>query len=118
MPWNQLSPRFAYPSPSEDKPLHLTLVTLALVNDDPAANAFYASTEFEMLTDWARTGKFVLAFAADDRAELTLVCADSVEIVRTRVKLLPFVEAGIAIADIRAVSILRFAGFYNPTPTH
>lgn len=118
MPWNQLSPRFAHQSPTQDRPPPLTMVTLAIINDDPASSAFYASTELEMLLEWAQTGQFILALVATDRAELTLVCVDPVDAVTARVNQLPLVEAGIAFADIRAVTTFRLDAALRFSPPH
>lgn len=109
MPWKHLSSWIAQRSSSlgYSPPPPLTLVTIASTADDPDASAFYASTEFEMLMEWAKTGQFILAFATHDRSELTLICADPVDEVVARVNQLPLIGAGLAQADIRAVSSLR-----------
>ncbi len=110
MPWNQLSSWFARQVPVRgDPPPALTLVTLNITDHDPDARAFYAATEFDMLVEWARTGQFILGFAAGERSELTLLCADPVAAVTARINELPLVQAGIASADIRAVTMLRLA---------
>lgn len=118
MPWNHLSPRFVSQSPTQDRAPPLTMVTLAIIHDDPASSAFYASTELEMLLEWARTGHFILALVAIDRAELTLVCVDPVDAVTARINQLPLVEAGIAFADIRAVTTVRLEGALPLSPPH
>lgn len=118
MSWNHVSPGFGHQSCSPDRPPPLTMVTLAIVHHDPAASAFYAAADFDMLLEWARTGQFILAFSANERAELTLVCADPVDAVAARVKQMPLVEAGIAFADIRAVSTLRLAGLFPARSRH
>ncbi len=118
MSWNQLSPSFANQSPTQERPPPLTMVTLAIVGDDTGSSAFYASTELEMLKEWARTGQFVLALVATDRAELTLVCVDPVDAVTARVNQLPLVEAGIACADVRSVTTLRFDRAIPVRPPH
>ena len=108
MPWKHLSSWFAQRSSSHGySPPPLTLVTIGSTADDPDAWAFYESTEFKMLMEWAKTGQFILAFATNDRSELTLICADPVDEVVARINQLPLICAGLAHADIRAVSSLR-----------
>lgn len=115
---NHVPPRFAHQSPTQDRPPPLTMVTVAITHADPASSAFYASTELEMLLEWAKTGQFILALVATDRAELTLVCVDPVDAVAARVNQLPLVEAGIACADIRAVTTLRLDERLRLPPPH
>ena len=112
MPWKLLSSLTASPrsSPSSTESA-LTLVTLrGLEGTSPDEIAFYADAEFDALSAWAISGKFIIAFTAIDRDELTLLCAESVETMENRVRDLPLVAAGLARADIRTVASLRLTG--------
>lgn len=118
MSWNHLSPGIAQRLPAQDRSPPLTMVTIAIIHNDPGSSAFYGSTALEMLMDWARTGHFILALVATDRTELTLVCIDPVDAVTAQVNQLPLIEAGIAFADIRAVTTMRFEGTAPWWPVH
>jgi hypothetical protein len=59
-----------------------------------------------MLLEWARMGRFVLALAAEERDELTLVCLQTPEQLRREIEELPLVAAGLAQVDIRRVMSL------------
>jgi hypothetical protein len=109
MPWRHLSTWFAE---RQDRPatapMPLTMVTLrATAPADPMAMAFHAEAEFDALVAWALAGRFVLAFAALDRDELILLCAEPKAAVEAHVSTLPFVAAGLASADLRPVVPLR-----------
>lgn len=109
MPWKKLSSWYAsVPKSGFDYSMALTLVTLIGCKDAPVDEIdFYADAEFDALVKWAETGRFVMAFAALERDELTLVCTDSADTMRARVSDLPLISAGLAIADIRQVASLR-----------
>ena len=109
MPWRHLSTWFAerQDTPAE-APMQLTMVTLRATEPaDPIAIAFHAEAEFAALVEWALAGRFVLAFAALDRDELTLLCAQPKAVVEAQVSGLPFVAAGLASVDLRAIIPLR-----------
>ena len=110
MPWKRLSDRFAVGHPPAGPTAALTLVTLSGV--DAAAReeiAFYADAEFDMLVSWAQAGRIVLAFAAIERDELTLLCTENLPVMQAAVGELPLVAAGLAIADLRYVIPLRIS---------
>lgn len=109
MPWKLLSSWYdARHRPALCTPMPLTLVTLRGLGGSSAEEvAFYADAEFEALVGWAASGRFVMAFAALDRDELTLLCPDSPDAVLMRVNDLPLVAAGLATADVRIVASLR-----------
>lgn len=111
MPWNLLSSWYAsLRRGHKDPPMPLTLITLRGIPGSSADEvAFYTSAEFDALVDWAMNGRFVMAFVASDRDELTLLCTESVAVMQTHVSSLPLVAAGLAEADIRLVSMLRLA---------
>lgn len=114
MPWNLLFPwsASARRGPKES-PMPLTLITLRGIPGSKADEvAFYTSAEFEALVDWAMNGRFVMAFVARERHELTLLCTESVAAMQAHVSSLPLVAAGLAEADIRMVSMLRLT---NPS---
>ncbi|TRW17539.1 hypothetical protein [Glacieibacterium frigidum] len=109
MPWNDLPAWYArvHDTPRDAGPT-LTMVTLRTVAGVTAADVdWHRDTEFGTLVDWAKAGFFVLGFTAVDRAELTLFCALEPDEITARVAQLPLVAAGLAHADIRAVSSLR-----------
>jgi len=86
----------------------LTLVTLTgCERSSPDEVAFYADAEFDALVEWAVSGRLVLAFAALERNEITLICTESVDVIRASTAKLPFVAAGLAHADIRLVASMR-----------
>lgn len=86
----------------------ITLVTLRI---EPTAGndevSFYRGAEYEALMKWARMGRFILALAATERDELTLLCVQSPEEMRAEIAELPLVSAGLATFDIRPVMSLR-----------
>lgn len=86
----------------------ITLVTLriapAAVSDEVS---FYRSAEYQALLDWARMGRFILALASTERDELTLLCIQSPDEMRTAMAELPLVAAGLATVDIRPAMSLR-----------
>jgi len=88
--------------------MELTLVTLGIM---PSAHAeevtFYRSAEYEALLEWARMGRFILALAAEERDELTLLCIQTPEEISREIEELPLVAAGLARVDIRRVMSLR-----------
>lgn len=89
----------------------LTLITLRGIPGSSVDEvAFYTGSEFDALVEWAVNGRFVMAFVARDRDELTLLCTEPIEVMRMHVNSLPLVAAGLAEADIRVVSILRVPG--------
>ena len=109
MPWKLLSAWFAE---QHDARLAatpaLTLVTLRLATSATADGiAFYRQAEFGTLMKWANEGRFVLAFTALDRDELTLLFTEDVVAVRSVVSELPLLDAGLAEADVRSVATLR-----------
>jgi hypothetical protein len=94
---------------SVDATMSLTLLTLvAKPNVEADELAFYADAEFEMLVEWARMGRFILALNAADRNELTLLCVDDVYAMAAEVERLPLIAAGLAQYDIRTVIPLKF----------
>lgn len=109
MPWNDLPAWYARAqgAPGDAAP-PLTMVTLRTVAGATAADLdWQRDAEFATLVEWAEAGYFVLGFTAVDCAELTLLCALETAEIRARVALLPMVAAGLAHADIRAVTSLR-----------
>lgn len=112
MTWKLLSSWFAAGDRRAGRmPMPFTLVTLCGRATAPREEvAFYAAAEFEALRAWATSGRFVMAFAADERDELTLVCTGPVDLVKMQVAELPMIAAGLASADIRAVSSLHLTG--------
>lgn len=111
MPWKLLQSWYmSFRSPNRDQPMPLTLVTLCGKAGTSADEvAFYTSAEFDVLVDWAMNGRFVMAFVARDRDELTLLCTESIDVMQMHVRSLPLVAAGLADVDIRTVSMLRLA---------
>lgn len=109
MPWKMLSSWLATAQRSPDRmPMPFTLVTLRGRDAVSAEEvAFYADAEFTTLMSWAASGRFVMAFAALERDELTLVCTGCADVVRGQVAELPLVAAGLASADVRAVDSLH-----------
>ena len=118
MPWKKLQSWFeSLRRGQNEPPMPLTLITLrgvAGTSEDEVE--FYRHAEFDALVDWARNGRFVMAFVARDRDELTLLCTESVGAMEVHVGELPLVAAGLAEADIRTVSMLRLAG--SPSSLH
>lgn len=116
MPWNLLYSWYAsLRRGQKETPMPLTLITLRGIpgsNEDEVA--FYTAAEFDALVDWAMNGRFVMAFVARERDELTLLCTEPPAVMQSHVSSLPLVAAGLAVADIRLVSMLRLA---NPTPS-
>lgn len=112
MPWNRFYSWFnSSRREPREPPMPLTLITLRGVPGSSADEvAFYTSTEFDTLVDWAMKGRFIMGFIARDMDELTLLCTESVEVMRMHVNSLPLVAAGLAEADYRVVSILRVPG--------
>ncbi len=96
-PAGQLAPNMA-----------ITLVTLRV---EPSARvdevSFYRSAEYDALLEWARMGRFILALAATERDELTLLCLQSPAEMQAEIADLPLVSAGLATYDIRPVMSLR-----------
>lgn len=109
MPWKQLSSWSAASRRSTDEaPTPLTLVTLSgTVGASADEVAFYADAELAALMAWAASGRFVMAFVALEREELTLVCPASVEATIKQISELPLIAAGLATADVRLISSLR-----------
>lgn len=110
MPWRRstlwLSGRR---SPLLDDAMAFTLVTLSAI--EPAEHdevAFYRDAKYAALVEWAKMGRFILALAATERDELTLLCVETPAEMRMRVQELPMVAAGLARFDIRTVMSLRF----------
>jgi hypothetical protein len=92
-----------------DESMPLTLVTLTVMaNAQRDEVLFYADAEFEMLVEWARAGRFILALNAVDRNELTLLCVENVPDMTAELERLPLVMAGLASFDIRVVMPLQF----------
>lgn len=112
MPWHQLYSWYVdLRRGRERSPMPLTLVTLrALDGASEEELAFYSSAEFDALVDWAMKGRFVMAFVADDREELTLLCTEPIAVMQAHVGDLPLVAAGLAEADLRQVSMVRLTG--------
>lgn len=95
--------------------MSLTLVTLSMDNSARAEEVtFYRSAEYEALLEWARMGRFILALAANDRDELTLLCMQSPDEMRAEIEDLPLVAAGLARFDIRPVMSLRMEDEGSP----
>lgn len=111
MPWKFMHSWYAsLRRGAEPPPMPMTLVTLRGIPGSPEDEvAFYSDAEFDALIDWAKNGRFIMAFVARDRDELTLLCTESVEVMEIHVNGLPLVAAGLADADIRIVSMLRLA---------
>lgn len=114
MPWNRLASWYSnWRRGQRETPMPLSLVTLrglpGLSGDEVA---FHTAAEFEALTEWAKNGRFVMAFVALERDELTLLCTETPAEMEAHVSILPLVAAGLAVADIRLVSMLRLT---NPT---
>ncbi len=111
MPWNLLYSWYAnLRRGQKEPPMPLTLITLrGIPGSSEDEVAFYTTAEFDALVDWAMKGRFVMAFVACERDELTLLCTESVPVMRAHVSGLPLVAAGLAEADIRLVSMLRLA---------
>lgn len=111
MPWNLLYSWYATMRRGQkEPPMPLTLITLrGIPGSSEDEVAFYTSAEFDALVDWAMNGRFVMAFVAQERDELTLLCTESVAVMQAHVGSLPLVAAGLAQADIRLVSMLRLA---------
>ena len=109
MTWRKLSSWFVGPDRTAGRiPMPFTLVTLCGRTDASRDEvAFYSDAELAALRAWAASGRFVMAFCAEERDELTLVCTGSVDMVRAQLAELPMVAAGLASADIRAVSSLH-----------
>lgn len=109
MPWKQLQSWFSSAGrASVEPPMPLTLVTLTGCDpSSPDEVAFYADAEFDALVEWAVSGRLVLAFAALERNEITLICTEPVDVIRESTARLPFVAAGLARADIRLVASMR-----------
>lgn len=109
MPWRRLNSWYAGLRRGRQEPsMPLTLITLRSIPGSTADElAFYTGAEFEALVDWAKNGRFVMAFVARERDELTLLCTESVAAMRAHVGRLPLVAAGLAEAEIRLVSMLR-----------
>lgn len=109
MPWKHLQSWFTSRArPQIDPPMPLTLVTLTSCASARADEvAFYTQAEFNALVEWAMRGRLVLAFAAVERDELTLICTDPIEEMRASIAELPLVAAGLATADVRLVMSMR-----------
>lgn len=89
----------------------LCLVTLTIkASAETDEVAFYRNAEFEMLVEWARMGRFVLALNAADRNELTLLCSEDLAAMTAEVQRLPLVAAGLVQCDIRMVEPMQFLG--------
>jgi hypothetical protein len=86
----------------------ITLVTLRIA---PTAGTdeikFYRSAEYDALMEWAKMGRFILALAATERDELTLLCVQPPDEMRAQVEELPLVAMGLATFDIRQVMSLK-----------
>ena len=93
----------------------VTLVTLRIA---PAAGtdevSFYRSADYDVLLEWARMGRFILALASTDRDELTLLCIQSPEEIQAEIAGLPLVAAGLATYDIRPAMSLRMDSNEEP----
>jgi hypothetical protein len=99
-----------------DETMPLTLVTLtAKPTAESEEMAFYRNAEFEMLVEWARMGRFILALNAVDRNELTLLCVENLDEMTAEVQRLPLVAAGLACSDIRVVMPLQFLNISKPS---
>lgn len=109
MPWNLFHSWYASMRPgAREQAMPLTLITLrGIPGSSDEEVAFYSRAEFDALVDWAMNGRFVMAFVARERDELTLLCTETVAVMETHVSNLPLVAAGLAQADIRMVSMLR-----------
>lgn len=109
MPWLRWIERFSKrPSGLLGPNMPVTLVTLRIEASAVADEvSFYRGAEYDALLEWARMGRFILALAAEDRDELTLLCLQSPEEMRAEIEELPLVSAGLASADIRKVMSLR-----------
>lgn len=109
MPWNDLPAWYAraHDAPC-DAGLPMTMVTLRTVAGVTATDVdWHREAEFGTLVEWAEAGDFLLGFTALEHAELTLFCALEPAELSARVAQLPMVAAGLAQADIRAVTGLR-----------
>lgn len=109
MPWLRWINLFAGRAPRSLVPnMTITLVTLRVVAEAMSEEvAFYCHAEYEAILEWARMGHFILALAATDRDELTLVCVQTPEEMRLLIDDLPLVTAGLATFDIRSAMALR-----------
>lgn len=118
MPWLRWIEWFSRrPSGLLGPNMPITLVTLRIESSAAADEvSFYRSAEYNALLEWARMGRFILALAADERDELTLLCLQSPEEMRAEIEELPLVSAGLASADIRAVMSLRMDEAERGTP--
>jgi hypothetical protein len=109
MPWLRWIEWFSKrPLGSLSPNMAITLVTLRI--EPSAANeevSFYRSAEYDALLTWARMGRFILALAATDRDELTLLCLQTPDEMRAEIEDLPLVAAGLAKYDIRPAMSLR-----------
>jgi len=109
MPWLRWIEWFPKRPAGSLKPdMAITLVTLRIA---PSAGTdevtFYRSAEYDALLEWAKMGRFILALAATDRDELTLLCLQSPDEMRALVEELPLVAVGLATFDIRQVMSLK-----------
>lgn len=109
MPWLRWIEWFPKrPSGSLKPDMAITLVTLRIV---PTAGTeevtFYRSAEYDALMEWAKMGRFILALAATERDELTLLCLQSPAEMRAQIEELPLVAVGLATFDIRQVMSLK-----------
>lgn len=109
MPWSELAGWLAAQPARSAWPVDcMTLVTLSLNGSvRPEELEFYRCAEQAALSEWAVSGGFILALAATERAELTMLCPDTAEQVSALVDRLPLVTAGLACSDVRAVRPVR-----------
>jgi len=107
MPWRQLFESWDDGKQSRLAPM--SLVTLSIDAAVPTEElAFYADAESSVLREWSANGRIILALIDQCERDLLLFSPLEPGLIAADVMMLPFVAAGLARFDIKAIHPLNF----------